>query len=127
MDTAFSCDYFWFVLGKKLFVPLSPIRRNYPKINVNNGPEFKCGILKKALVTKLCCSLHQLCYSIKYGMFIEFCSVRMCRYRNSNMILCICRSEITRIIIIIIISAFRFPLIVLMAHETFVVFKICDK
>ena len=44
----------------KLFVPLSPIRRNYPKININNGPEFKCGILKKALVTKLCSSLHQL-------------------------------------------------------------------
>ena len=44
----------------KLFLPLSPIRRNYSKININNGPEFKCGILKKPLVTKLCCSLDQL-------------------------------------------------------------------
>ena len=42
----------------KLFMPLSPIRRNYPKIVINNGPEFYCGRLKKALVTKPCCSIH---------------------------------------------------------------------
>ena len=41
----------------KLFVPLSPIRKNYPKIIINNGPEFYCGRLKKALVTKPCCSI----------------------------------------------------------------------
>ena len=40
----------------KLFIPLSPIRRNYPKIIINNGPEFYCDRLKKALVTKPCCS-----------------------------------------------------------------------
>ena len=40
----------------KLFMPLSPIRRNYPKIIINNGPEFYCDRLKKALVTKPCCS-----------------------------------------------------------------------
>ena len=40
----------------KLFMPLSPIRRNHPKIVINNGPEFYCGRLKKALVTKPCCS-----------------------------------------------------------------------
>ena len=38
----------------KLFMPLSPIRRNYPKIIINNGPEFYCDRLKKALVTKPC-------------------------------------------------------------------------
>ena len=43
-----------------LFVPLSPIRRNYPKVIINNDPEFFCGRLKKALVTKPCCSTHQL-------------------------------------------------------------------
>ena len=45
--------------GNKLFMPLSPIRRSYPKIIINNGPEFY-GRLKKALVTKPCCSIHQL-------------------------------------------------------------------
>ena len=44
----------------KLFMPLSPIRRNYPKIVIYNGPEFYCGRLKKVLVTKPCCSIHQL-------------------------------------------------------------------
>ena len=34
----------------KLFMLLSPIRRNYPKIIINNGPEFCCGRLKKALL-----------------------------------------------------------------------------
>ena len=38
------------------FIPLSPIRRNYPKIIINNGPEFYCDRLKKALVTKPCYS-----------------------------------------------------------------------
>ena len=42
-------------LENKLFMPLSPIRRNYPKIIINNGPEFYCDRLKKALVTKPCC------------------------------------------------------------------------
>ena len=44
----------------KLFTPLSPIRRNYSKIIINNGPVFYCGRLKKALVTKPCCSTNQL-------------------------------------------------------------------
>ena len=74
-----------------LFRPLSPIRRNYPKIIINNSPEFYYGKLKKALVTKPCCSIHQLWYSIEHGTFIECCSVRMCRYKNSDMILCICK------------------------------------
>ena len=30
----------------KLFMPLSPIQKNYPKIIVNNGPKFYCGRLK---------------------------------------------------------------------------------
>ena len=44
----------------KLFMPLSPIRRNYPQIIINNLPKFYCGRLKKALATKPCCSIHQL-------------------------------------------------------------------
>ena len=44
----------------KIFMPLSPIWRNYPKIIINNGPDFYCGRLKKALLTKPCCSIHQL-------------------------------------------------------------------
>ena len=35
----------------KLFMPLSPIWRNYPKIIIYNGPEFFGGRLKKALST----------------------------------------------------------------------------
>ena len=35
----------------KLFKPLSPIQRNYPKIIINSSPEFYYGRLKKALVT----------------------------------------------------------------------------
>ena len=35
----------------KLFKPLFPIRRNYPKIIINNSLEFYYGRLKKALVT----------------------------------------------------------------------------
>ena len=40
----------------KLFMPLSPIRRNYPKIIINNSPEFYCDRSKEVLVTKPCCS-----------------------------------------------------------------------
>ena len=40
----------------KLFMPLSPIRKNYPKIVLNNGPEIYCDRSKKVLVTKPCCS-----------------------------------------------------------------------
>ena len=43
----------------KLFRPLSPIRRNYPKIIINNSPEFYYGRLRKPLVTKPCCSIYQ--------------------------------------------------------------------
>ena len=34
----------------KLFKPLFPIRRNYPKIIINNSPEFYYGRLKNAAV-----------------------------------------------------------------------------
>ena len=41
----------------KLFKPLSPVRRNYPKIIINNSLKFYYGRLKKELVgTKLCSS-----------------------------------------------------------------------
>ena len=38
-------------LENKLFRPLSPIWKNYPKIIINNSPKFYYGRLKKALVT----------------------------------------------------------------------------
>ena len=44
----------------QLFNPLSPIWRNYSKIIIDNSPEFYYSRLKKALVTKPCCSVHQL-------------------------------------------------------------------
>ena len=51
-------------LKNKLFKPLSPIPRNYPKIIINNSPEFYHGRLKKALFTQPCCSIHQLCEAL---------------------------------------------------------------
>ena len=55
MDAAFSYDYYRFVLGKPITLPLSLIQSivNYSKIIINNGPEFYGGRLKKELVTKL--------------------------------------------------------------------------
>ena len=46
MNAAFSYDYYRLVLENKLFMPLSPTRKNYPKIIINNDPEFYCGRLK---------------------------------------------------------------------------------
>ena len=46
MDAAFSYNYLRLVLENKSFIPLPPIRKNYPKIIVNNGPEFYSGRLE---------------------------------------------------------------------------------